>query len=700
MARLPGNRRKDDARQGIALIVVLGFLSVVIVLAVAFVIAMRTERLATRNSVDLLRARYLTEVATARAIDYVNEHMTNADLFFPDFDAIGQTAGGVNFTNLLDGTAVDYIPTSLRPGAHAASAGLKWTNIVDGDKLLGRFAFLAVDCSGLLDVSSAGGRPRLHGTNFSEVVISNIPEIVLGNVDNLLADRQYDWIRFESLPELWELCRPGAAGYLLRYPDNIFVYSRFPDFPLDRIRLDGTNVNNATDIINAFAECGIPNAAAVYDNLRDYTDTDREPRNLDSFTTEAVPMINEIIVSNYVIKTAGAMPGETVYDHYVLVEIETWYPFPTPAPTVVFETPDVRFPFCSPASLNPDPSGGTAVPVVAPGPFTHQPYTFHTTNFVYHARDTNTFGRNLGLQADVHRVELKDQGGAPKYDRMTGPIRFQTIVRNIDSLPLGQRSSAPSYGFACVDPRVNWNGTDPLQWIGGATRTPMATNIDVIPLPPNSEGVSPMYVADRTLQSVGELGFLSVGIPWRTIALYNAPGMNLNPVLDYFRIGAVPTNSPKGLINLNSQNTNVLAAGFIGCPIEFYPDDPMGPSRRVTDADAYEIAGDLWNLNDPPLTNISSIGLATNNMAFYNLETDVEKESVIRNSYELFNPRQNLFTLFVMVQSVDDVNDNNSVDAGEVRAEQKAVAVVWRDPVKDATGRNPTFVRFFRWLLE
>jgi hypothetical protein len=35
---------------------------------------------------------------------------------------------------------------------------------------------------------------------------------------------------------------------------------------------------------------------------------------------------------------------------------------------------------------------------------------------------------------------------------------------------------------------------------------------------------------------------------------------------------------------------------------------------------------------------------------------------------------------------------------GVPRTDQRAMVVVWRDPVADANGRHPCFVRWFTWL--
>jgi hypothetical protein len=67
-------------------------------------------------------------------------------------------------------------------------------------------------------------------------------------------------------------------------------------------------------------------------------------------------------------------------------------------------------------------------------------------------------------------------------------------------------------------------------------------------------------------------------------------------------------------------------------------------------------------------------------------------ESVIRNSADLFSYRQNLFTVLLYAQSI--------TLGGTIGAEQRAVAVVWRDPEFESSTNqlNRTMLRFFKWL--
>lgn len=69
---------------GIALIMVLGILSVMVIMAVAFAISMRTERVAAGNYADSVRARQLVQVGLARAIDDINAQIHMHSCFVID----------------------------------------------------------------------------------------------------------------------------------------------------------------------------------------------------------------------------------------------------------------------------------------------------------------------------------------------------------------------------------------------------------------------------------------------------------------------------------------------------------------------------------------------------------------------------------------------------------------------------------------
>ncbi len=76
-----GNRQSPigNPRAGIALILVLGMLSVMLVLGVAFVVTMRTERVAAGNANEVTKARHLVFTALARAMQDIEKDLLDND---------------------------------------------------------------------------------------------------------------------------------------------------------------------------------------------------------------------------------------------------------------------------------------------------------------------------------------------------------------------------------------------------------------------------------------------------------------------------------------------------------------------------------------------------------------------------------------------------------------------------------------------
>ena len=111
----------------------------------------------------------------------------------------------------------------------------------------------------------------------------------------------------------------------------------------------------------------------------------------------------------------------------------------------------------------------------------------------------------------------------------------------------------------------------------------------------------------------------------------------------------------------------------------------------------------------PKFTNLSDIGKMSalyDNSVLASLRP-FQKEAVFRNTVGLFNTRQNLFTILIGVEK----NPSRSVWVSRSApgptgwkttsfSDQRAVAVVWRDPFVDANGHRQTVVRFFKYLSQ
>ncbi len=699
------------ARSGMALIVVLGFVAVLAVLAISLIITMRVERLATNSFAETVRARQLIHVALARAMNAIDADMVGRDALYPG-DVYTLTTGPGLITNLFpDLESRLYVPAGL---TNALPSSLRLADVTAGTTVIGRVGYVAVDMSGLIDVNLAGKLQRQRGNDGREIQLSPSLHSEIRNLGNLLARRSNEWRRVESPAELYYLGASTATLFTNTPIRNFAPFSQFgPDFnPLGQPKVSLAGDADALlarrdEIVAALVACNVPNPEMVFTNLLDYVDTDSIPRDLESFATEAVPMINEVIFSNAVARTISGGTTETI--HRVYMTVETWFPFGDrsfPAATLVAESsPIINVINALPTELAIDPI--TDLLTTGPRPVAaHPPNSFQQTTFIWEKRTNAPIAQNTA----VIRVQMNSGLRVEQGGNAVDLARFPN--NNIDlQTPIPPNSGTIRIrSFSVVDPRLNHL---PAQWTLQAEQ-PAPTYTAITPGRINQnatggEGVSTMYVRDFPLDlpkaglgvgSVGELGFLSVGQPWRTIALYNTPGANLHPVLDYFTLGDPPVR--RSLVNINSANSNVLAAAFYAMPIEAYPG---GGGPTVTIAAARSLAGNV-------IARLAASGRYENNRAlsvlgeFDNgllsalngqltspvLTNDALREALIRNSSGLFSYRQNLFNVYLYAQSI--------TPGGTTGSEARAVATIWRDPEFDdpTNVTNKMLLRFFRWL--
>ena len=250
------------------------------------------------------------------------------------------------------------------------------------------------------------------------------------------------------------------------------------------------------------------------------------------------------------------------------------------------------------------------------------------------------------------------------------------------------------------------------------------------------------YAKGAPLESVGELGYLPIG-RWMTINLYphghnsipvnsdNSPLLppcGFHPVLDYFTVRP-PNSIGRGLVNLGGQNTNVQACVFDQMPLDEWNGPGAAKKLEVDDARGF---GHWLAAHCGSVTNLSDLGKfwsgadaqplgeqdgLANNLSYpasilANRINDslgigeFEREAVIRNAVQLYTMRQQIYTIIVRADAMSfeyGMSDQNSVTAnalnnGSVLSSAQAVFQVWRDPVADANGKHPCFVRLCKIL--
>ena len=166
-----------------------------------------------------------------------------------------------------------------------------------------------------------------------------------------------------------------------------------------------------------------------------------------------------------------------------------------------------------------------------------------------------------------------------------------------------------------------------------------------------------------------------------------------------------------GFVNPNSTYSNALAAVFNGVRLERYIGDTNGPIFTY-EAALSNLVPEMVQASTNGCTNCFSraswaglSALQTNGpLALTNGLNNMQRESLIRNSYRLFSPNQNLFTVIVAAETIKD--NPKGAKRGSFGPEDvitghwRALAVVWRDPFPDANGVYETDIRFFKYLEE
>lgn len=729
-----------DPRSGIALVATLGLLAVLVLLAVSFAITMRTERLAASMQVRHAETREAIYVGVSRALDDIDFKLKDPTLlFFPpsilcsDDQTPGQKGGACDI--LWDNDVAQFFPAATWTDAqNANNASVKWVyfgdegadpSTVNANDAIGRYAFLAVDCSGFIDANYVSFSPQTNGINVDldanklNGVLTDYPVEV--SFDTLKTELR----RFEDVREL------NSADILTGGDSVDFVtYSRFP---INMVYEGGNNFRlpvyvggvlaslqaQASAIADAFEAAGIDPAvsADVVYNLFDYVDDDSIPNQPDSatalasFNTEPVPMINEIVVTNtlYACQDAG---GTNYFQHEATVIVELWNPFPN-AGTFSIDT--------SPGSYDIDFSSPLG-PLAANYLPTHGSFTFASSgpltfsgNDVQVARLVFTGEKYKGpplapqvppftLNTEVKKLTLVDGSGnvVDLVDASAKTIQTKTYV--MLTYPAGpdtcNKIAAVPSSIACKDPRFNFN-SDGWESATSPSFNPPEPNNGLLPVV--GEGFQPYwFVRNSALSNAAELGYLCSGEPNETIALYETKDNRFNPVLDFLSTDprllepATATNRiRKGQININTQDEDVLAGVFKD--IDTYDQPGVLLGAPVLSADAQTIADGILPLTAQGTNwSVASMGLAPQFNLWANDPswTDARIESVIAQSHEWFGYRQNLFQVLVVVQRIE---------GGEVLGEQRAILQVWRDPAPvatDAAGNpvSPLYLRSFRWL--
>ncbi len=713
-----------DKRRGVAIIMVLGLLAVLMIAAMAFSISMRVERQGAASFRNSMQSRHMLFAALGRAMEDITGQMVTSNSFqiYPPFAVLASRGDGV-FTNedtrarMLTRKALEFLPDDLAGDVMAAPA--YWHTIENSEgTIVGRYAFVAADCSGWIDVNHAGGQDRLRGVSPTEIQIDHL-DGVLGEA-RLLDERNNN--PFETFRELTALGE--EYGFLDSNVKDLFTFSLSPGGEFlhnqtNRLQVYiGTNRSewSEQDILNAFQECPMKaayDAGLTYSNFLDYVDEDLVPTNLADGHIDMAPMFNEVV---FYYKLGVESNGQYTIPHGFepVMQLECMYPFRE------FSEESYSLEY----ELNFEKKAGNTHDELIPADISDS-WHFdaddkYKTKDVYGSDSSGNIGTNdftLSFTAEL-KIRLKEASSSSNL---------------VDQVPYPDFSGSPGFVFEvdrevspgddfritnwveCVDPRFNGNPDKVDRWVPGRTiqmfhgadKEPTIGKTNTVTLAvfdsgnmaydAKADGDTALYIANTNLQTVGELGNICLDRPWHTVGLYkHSEWPDYDHVIDWFTTRK--KGFQKGLVNINSFNpTGALAAVFTYVPIEEY--DPVFPisDREIDQSVAEDIANEIWSKG--PYTNMSELGRL--NWGDWVSGEEVDKEAPLRNSVGLLTTRQNIFTIILAADSyAEPVGGLREGHYGSVRARARAIAVVWRDPWPDDEGKHQYFLRYFDLLRE
>lgn len=383
--KLRPDKQEMESRQGVALIVVLGFLSIMVMMAVAFLTQARVERLVAGAAMEGMRTRQMAQTAMAAAMqDYLNALMavpqsdSTHDIFLSG-DSPGSISHYYSGDNLGDdrlliGKVEDWLSDRRleeamgggEPEDDIRRAEWIWVRETPGQRsrILGRYAYACLDMSGMIDANLLGSE---YGDDVPEYGAAtnrnNVRKMVMdaisatpkkgGDKQLKLGRHQRSWLGFDT-PAALRLLTDG------RFKDNNDdKINAWLGVDIDEPAVGGVDVSAlsaysysalhredgggkkkipcTTDNIKKepeFSKLGGASPADVERALQDYESTDVVPVGVDYPSVKNVPMFNEIgfqLSLERGDEYADPVSGTLTADYTLILRLkpEFWYPFPS-----------------------------------------------------------------------------------------------------------------------------------------------------------------------------------------------------------------------------------------------------------------------------------------------------------------------------------------------------------------------------------
>lgn len=689
---------RDNRREGVALIIVLGLLALMILMGVSFAIYMRTGRVAAGNFRNDVRARQLLHVALNRAMQDIDANLTTN--LYPPWEYL-LSKGSPDISGATNPPVLDWMPIA----AFGTNQNIQpqWKEEQYGGKMEGRVGYLVLNCSGFLDANYAGGRPvtqRAGGTNANEIQLRSLAGEVADET-KIGGNRSY-----ETLQEFGAFGK--ANGTLAGTPAHFVTFSAFPTGSAVSVAGNVASlVARQAAIIAGFTNAGfnVTQAGILFTNLCDYVDADVIPGNLGG-TVPAVPdgpfvepvwMFNEVQASNNVTFTSNGTNYLVAGQWFI--DGEVWFPFlGDPAPDRTGFTLTLVITFTNDA--------GSAIYGPASNPMTiTAPIVPGGSDFWVLSRRGPILG---GTTASIPAGSKIQMGATVKATISKGGADVDVVTNLVLSYNVPLVAAGANYSggggadLECDDARMNYQLAG--RWKAPVNNAPTLRAI-------NSQSVSlmngdwrdgdwAMFVRNAPVDTPGELGYLFFGAPGETVRLYphgnNVARNKMHTVLDAFTTEAAGgSRFIKGRVNLNTRNPEVMDCVFDGLPMDY----PHGPkANRVSGALLQTITDTIMaRRQTTEFRTLSDLGLVDWRTILPAASgSDLDRESLIRNAAGLMNVRQNFFVIVLYAQTTKTVPQmpDKSVVSGV-----RAIAEVWRDPAVPV-GQSSYFLRTFKLLNE
>lgn len=218
----------NEGRRGVALIIVLGFLSIMVMMALAFLTQARTERLVADSSLDAQRGRQLVRTGLSAAMnDYSAELFPRGSdryllpppnmVVFPSLRPSGLPNMGTlgdDGVVLMAGEAGNWIPRRYLTAAVSNLAeDAEWIMVREDptrtSRILGRYAYVCFDMSGGIDANlialADGVEAQGNPTNRSSVRDVGMEELAETVDAGEFKRLRSGWHGFDTMSEIIKL---------------------------------------------------------------------------------------------------------------------------------------------------------------------------------------------------------------------------------------------------------------------------------------------------------------------------------------------------------------------------------------------------------------------------------------------------------------------------------------------------------------